>query len=61
MIIIGVYVVLWGKTKEKKTSAQLAALADQSKESEAVGIVIQDTDTNQSCDTSKGNLILVND
>ncbi|XWS41400.1 hypothetical protein CRYUN_Cryun17cG0078700 [Craigia yunnanensis] len=53
MIIIGVYVVLWGKTKEKKTSAQLAALAERSKESEAVDVVIQDTDTNQSCDTSK--------
>ncbi|XWS53937.1 hypothetical protein CRYUN_Cryun10bG0043500 [Craigia yunnanensis] len=53
MIIIGVYVVLWGKTKEKKTSAQLAALAERSKESEAVDVVIQDTDTNQSCDTGK--------
>ncbi|XVF61829.1 hypothetical protein PTKIN_Ptkin08bG0162300 [Pterospermum kingtungense] len=52
LIILGVYVVLWGKAKEKKTSTQLAALAEHPTESEAVDIVIRDT--NQSCDTSKG-------
>ncbi|XVF14985.1 hypothetical protein REPUB_Repub09cG0109300 [Reevesia pubescens] len=52
LIILGVYVVLWGKAKEKKISAQLT-LAESPKESEAVDVVIQDT--NQSCDTSKAN------
>ncbi|XVE86604.1 hypothetical protein DITRI_Ditri18aG0047300 [Diplodiscus trichospermus] len=51
MIILGVYVVLWGKAKEKKTpSAQQAPPAKHPKESEAVEVVIQDT--NRSCDTS---------
>ncbi|KAE8694082.1 auxin-induced protein 5NG4-like [Hibiscus syriacus] len=52
IIVIGVYVVLWGKAKEKKTRpAQLAAAPEQPAEPETVDLVIQDT--NLSCDPSK--------
>lgn len=52
LIIAGVYVVLWGKAKEKKTSStQLETPAQGPTESKALDIVIQDTD--QSCNTSK--------
>ncbi|XP_021274954.1 WAT1-related protein At1g25270-like [Herrania umbratica] len=53
LIVIGVYVVLWGKAKEKKGSAQLA-LQEYPAESEAVDAVISSLqDTHQICDTNK--------
>ncbi|KAL4363848.1 hypothetical protein GQ457_04G034460 [Hibiscus cannabinus] len=47
IMVIGVYIVLWGKAKEKKTLAQLAAPTKP----EILDIVIQDPD--QDCDSIK--------
>ncbi|TYI54274.1 hypothetical protein E1A91_D11G063100v1 [Gossypium mustelinum] len=51
IIIIGVYVVLWGKAKEKKTWEQLAAQPERPSEPQTVDVVIQDAD--HCCDPSK--------
>ncbi|KAK8566156.1 hypothetical protein V6N13_021227 [Hibiscus sabdariffa] len=47
IMVIGVYVVLWGKTKEKKTPAQFAPPA----ELETLNVVIQESD--RGCDPIK--------
>ncbi|GMI67188.1 Usually multiple acids move in and out Transporters 24 [Hibiscus trionum] len=54
IIVVGVYVVLWGKAKEKKTPTQLAAPAERPAEPETLNVVIQDTD--QNCDPRKAIL-----
>ncbi|KAK6259035.1 hypothetical protein SCA6_013509 [Theobroma cacao] len=53
LIVIGVYVVLWGKAKEMKDSTHLA-LQEYPAESEAVDVVISSLqETHQICDTNK--------
>ncbi|XP_007048228.2 PREDICTED: WAT1-related protein At1g25270 [Theobroma cacao] len=53
LIVIGVYVVLWGKAKEMKHSTHLA-LQEYPAESEAVDVVISSLqETHQICDTNK--------